>query len=80
MSKVAPCINYNTGKEYSLADYRWGVSDPTIVSLEIITVIFDGLCCVILVYAILKDRPYRWVWSYIDLVRWSFNIIDILYK
>ena len=50
------------GKEYSLADKRWGVSDPTIVSLEMLTVGLDGPLCLILVYAIVKDKPYRhWV-------------------
>uniref|UniRef100_A0A1X7SKH7 EXPERA domain-containing protein n=1 Tax=Amphimedon queenslandica TaxID=400682 RepID=A0A1X7SKH7_AMPQE len=46
-------------KEYSVADYRWGVSDPTIVSLEILTVFVDGSLCILLIYAILKNKYYR---------------------
>ena len=48
-----------TGKEYAKADSRWGVADPTIVSLEILTVFFNGFLCLFLVYAIVADKPYR---------------------
>ncbi|XP_011435279.2 emopamil-binding protein-like [Magallana gigas] len=46
-------------KEYALADKRWGVSDPTIVSLEILTVFITGPLAVWLIFAILKDKSYR---------------------
>ncbi|XP_061192873.1 emopamil-binding protein-like [Saccostrea echinata] len=46
-------------KEYALADKRWGVSDPTIVSLEILTVFITGPLAVFLIYAILKNKIYR---------------------
>lgn len=46
-------------KEYAKADYRWGVSDPTIVSLEILTVTVVEVFAVVLVYAILKNKYYR---------------------
>lgn len=46
-------------KEYAKADKRWGVSDPTIVSLEILTVAIAGPLALLLCYAIVKDRPYR---------------------
>lgn len=46
-------------KEYALADKRWGVSDPTIVSLEMLTVLIDGPLCFLLIYAIVKDKFYR---------------------
>ncbi|OWF40562.1 emopamil-binding protein-like [Mizuhopecten yessoensis] len=46
-------------KEYAKADQRWGVSDPTIVSLEILTVGLAGPLALLLCYAILRDRPYR---------------------
>ncbi|XP_076095394.1 emopamil-binding protein-like [Mytilus galloprovincialis] len=52
-------------KEYAQADKRWGVADPTIVSLEILTVFLDGPLCVILIYAILKNKFYR---HYVQLV------------
>jgi hypothetical protein len=49
-------------KEYGKADSRWLVSDPTIVSLEILTVFVVAPLCLLLVYAICKRRPYRhWV-------------------
>ncbi|XP_067669695.1 emopamil-binding protein-like [Haliotis asinina] len=46
-------------QEYGKADKRWLVSDPTIVSLEMLTVFLDGPLCVILVYAIVEDKHYR---------------------
>ncbi|KAJ7344276.1 hypothetical protein JRQ81_000226 [Phrynocephalus forsythii] len=48
-----------SGKEYGRADARWLHSDPTIVSLEILTVFLDGLLALILIYAILKQKHYR---------------------
>ncbi|XP_038050672.1 emopamil-binding protein-like [Patiria miniata] len=52
-------------KEYARADARWGVSDPTIVSMELLTVVLDGILAVVLVYAILKDKHYR---HYVQIV------------
>ncbi|XP_063300908.1 emopamil-binding protein-like [Pelobates fuscus] len=46
-------------KEYGKADTRWLHSDPTIVSLELLTVVLDGLLAVVLIYAIIKDKYYR---------------------
>ncbi|CAI8042476.1 Emopamil-binding protein-like [Geodia barretti] len=46
-------------KEYAKADARWGVSDPTIVSLEILTVFFNGTLTLVLVHAVLAGRSYR---------------------
>lgn len=48
------------GKEYAKADSRWGAADPTIVSLEIVTVLFNGSLCILLIYAILSKSPYRY--------------------
>lgn len=48
-----------TGREYGKADYRWLVADPTIVSLELLTVVLDGTLCLILIYAILTHQPWR---------------------
>jgi len=47
------------GKEYAKVDARWGVSDPTIVSLELLTVPNNGLLTLLLIYAILTDKPWR---------------------
>nr|XP_006121424.1 emopamil-binding protein-like [Pelodiscus sinensis] len=41
------------------ADARWLYSDPTIVSLEILTVVLDSLLALILIYAIIKEKYYR---------------------
>ncbi|XP_019064954.2 emopamil-binding protein-like [Fukomys damarensis] len=46
-------------KEYGKADARWLYLDPTIVSLEILTVVLDGLLALILIYAIVKEKYYR---------------------
>ncbi|XP_072466611.1 emopamil-binding protein-like isoform X2 [Notamacropus eugenii] len=46
-------------KEYGKADARWLHSDPTIVSLEMLTVVLDGSLALLLIYAILKDKYYR---------------------
>lgn len=50
------------GKEYTLADTRWGIADPDVVSLEILTVLGAGpLCCYILAQ-IVKNDPARHYW------------------
>uniref|UniRef100_A0A3Q3CI26 EBP like n=1 Tax=Haplochromis burtoni TaxID=8153 RepID=A0A3Q3CI26_HAPBU len=46
-------------KEYGKADSRWLVSDPTIVSIEILTVVLDSLLALLLIHAVLKDKYYR---------------------
>ncbi|XP_055500844.1 emopamil-binding protein-like isoform X2 [Leucoraja erinacea] len=46
-------------KEYGKADARWLYSDPTIVSLEILTVVLDGILALVLINAIVKDKFYR---------------------
>ncbi|KAM3585597.1 uncharacterized protein V6R79_022133 [Siganus canaliculatus] len=46
-------------KEYGKADSRWLVSDPTIVSIEILTVVLDSVLGLLLIHAVLKDKYYR---------------------
>ncbi|KAK5847390.1 hypothetical protein PBY51_016522 [Eleginops maclovinus] len=46
-------------KEYGKADRRWLVSDPTIVSIEILTVVLDSMLGLLLIHAVLKDQYYR---------------------
>ncbi|XP_035989690.1 emopamil-binding protein-like isoform X2 [Fundulus heteroclitus] len=46
-------------KEYGKADSRWLVSDPTIVSVEILTVVLDSLLALLLIHAVLNDKYYR---------------------
>ena len=50
------------GREYAASDFRWGVADPTVVSLEILTVLGAGpLCCYIL-KQLANDDPARHYW------------------
>ncbi|TFK52474.1 Emopamil-binding protein [Heliocybe sulcata] len=49
-------------KEYARADFRWGFSDPTVVSLEILTVLGAGPLCCWIVFQIVKDDPARHYW------------------
>ncbi|XP_070850242.1 emopamil-binding protein-like [Chaetodon trifascialis] len=46
-------------KEYGKADNRWLISDPTIVSIEILTVVLDSVLALLLIHAVLKDKYYR---------------------
>ncbi|KAB0395357.1 hypothetical protein E2I00_010751, partial [Balaenoptera physalus] len=46
-------------KEYGKADARWLYLDPTIVSLEILTVVLGGFLALVLIYAIVKEKHYR---------------------
>ncbi|KAH9950655.1 Emopamil-binding protein [Amylocystis lapponica] len=49
-------------KEYARADARWGFADPTVVSLELLTVLGAGpLCCYIL-KKLAQDDPARHYW------------------
>lgn len=49
-------------REYTKADARWGVADPTVVSLELLTVLGGGpLACYIL-YQLVKNDPARHYW------------------
>ncbi|KAE9405666.1 Emopamil-binding protein [Gymnopus androsaceus JB14] len=49
-------------REYAAADFRWGTADPTVVSLEILTVLGAGpLCCYIL-KQLVNDDPARHYW------------------
>ncbi|KAF8551676.1 Emopamil-binding protein [Imleria badia] len=68
LSVFGRSVNTSTGffadlwKEYTLADARWGVSDPTVVSLELLTVLGAGpLCCYIL-NQIINNDPSRHYW------------------
>ncbi|KAF8192192.1 Emopamil-binding protein [Pholiota molesta] len=49
-------------REYAAADFRWGTADPTVVSLEILTVLGAGpLCCYILAQ-LARGDPARHYW------------------
>ncbi|ORX95763.1 Emopamil-binding protein [Basidiobolus meristosporus CBS 931.73] len=46
-------------KEYGKADTRWLYADPTVVSIEIITVVGAGLLSFAVLYALVNDLPSR---------------------
>lgn len=50
------------GKEYARADYRWGFSDPTVVSLEILTVLGAGPLCIYILYQLARADAARHYW------------------
>lgn len=41
-------------REYGKADKRWAVRDPTVISLEILTVVLGGPAAAAMLYAIAK--------------------------
>ncbi|KAF9523908.1 Emopamil-binding protein [Crepidotus variabilis] len=49
-------------KEYARADYRWGLSDPTVVSLELLTVLGAGPLCVYICKQLASNDPARHYW------------------
>jgi len=49
-------------KEYARADFRWGTSDPTVVSLEILTVLGAGPMCCWILYQLVNNDPARHYW------------------
>lgn len=53
---------FYSGKEYTRADSRWGVADPTVVSLEILTVFGVGVLCCYSLALLAKDDPARHYW------------------
>ena len=50
------------GKEYARADHRWGTADPTVVSLEILTVLGAGPMACYILYQIVNKDPARHYW------------------
>ena len=49
-------------KEYALADFRWAVADPTVVSLEILTVLGAGPLALYIASLLARDDPARHYW------------------
>lgn len=50
------------GREYAAADTRWGTADPTVVSLELLTVFGAAPLAAYIVYQIVKGDPTRYYW------------------
>ncbi|EJD45683.1 Emopamil-binding protein [Auricularia subglabra TFB-10046 SS5] len=61
-------INTSTGilaemwRDYARADTRWGTADPTIVSLEVLTVLGAGPICFYILYLMMQRDPARHFW------------------
>ncbi|VDB91888.1 unnamed protein product [Peniophora sp. CBMAI 1063] len=49
-------------REYAAADYRWGTADPTVVSLELLTVFIGGPLALYIAYQIARNDPARHYW------------------
>ena len=62
LSSTPNLLKTTTGKEYARADFRWGFSDPTVVSLEILTVLGAGPMCCYILYQLVKKDPARHYW------------------
>ncbi|KAF8526158.1 Emopamil-binding protein [Gautieria morchelliformis] len=48
--------------EYARADSKWGVADPTVVSLELLTVLGAGPMAAYIVYLLVRNDPARHYW------------------
>jgi len=61
-------VNTSTGpfaamwREYAAADFRWGFSDPIVVSLEILTVLGGVPLCLYILNLLANDDPARYYW------------------
>jgi len=68
MSVFGRQVNTQTGpfaqlwKEYAAADFRWGIADPTVVALEILTVLGAGPMCCYVLKQLVNDDPARHYW------------------
>ncbi len=45
-------------REYGRADARWAVRDPTVISIEIATVVM-GILCLFAIYGVVKRKSWR---------------------
>lgn len=48
-----------TGNEYSKSDFRWNIFDPTVLSLELLTVLVAGPLALVIAWAIITNNKYR---------------------
>ncbi|KAH9953345.1 Emopamil-binding protein [Russula dissimulans] len=68
LSTFGRTVNTSSGmfaemwREYVAADARWGTADPTVVSLELLTVFGAGPLAALIVYQIVKRDPARHYW------------------
>ncbi|KAK4049687.1 hypothetical protein OIV83_003962 [Microbotryomycetes sp. JL201] len=68
MPVLSRSVNTGTGpfaalwREYAIADKRWGLSDPTVVSIELITVFGAGPLCLYVCWLMSKQDRAREYW------------------
>jgi hypothetical protein len=68
LSTFGRTVNASSGpfaqmwREYAAADSRWGTADPTVVSLELLTVLGAGPMAAFIVYQIVQRDPARHYW------------------
>ena len=48
-----------SGKEYCQADSRYATRDPFTICMEAITAFIEGPLCFVILYGMLKQRPWR---------------------
>lgn len=59
---LTPSCWHVLGQEYTKADERWGFADPTVVSIELMTVFVDGFLCLLILRQLIKNDPSRHFW------------------
>jgi hypothetical protein len=50
------------GREYAVADERWDIADPTLVSVLVATLLHSTVLNVLIGYQIAKGDPVRYYW------------------
>lgn len=77
LRKLLLCHVHSTGKEYSKADSRYATRDDFIISMEAVTAFVEGPACLLIVWAMLKLKPWRF--TAILLVSLGQLYGDVLY-
>lgn len=52
-------VHIAAGKEYCKADSRYATRDPFTICMEAITAFVEGPLCFVILYGMLKQRPWR---------------------
>jgi cholestenol delta-isomerase len=53
------CALALAGKEYAKADSRYATRDDFIISMEAVTAFIEGPACLLIVWGMLKQKPWR---------------------
>ncbi len=65
------------GKEYAKADSRYATRDSFVISMEAFTAFVEGPLCFVIVYGIVKQKPWRYTLQL--LVSFGQIYGDVLY-